>query len=728
MRILKIAVYVAAGLAALIVVAMLLIVLLVDPNHYRNDIERLAERQLGRPLSLDGELKLSVFPWLALQTGHASIGEAPGFGEEPFVSIREARVSAKLLPLLRGRFEVGAVRLAGARIRLLTDAQGRNNWDDLVARQASGQSVAAASDGAAPPPIIIAGLEIRDAALLIENRREGTRRAVRDFNLKTGRLQSGEPFDFTAGFVLEQEASFSIKVHVVTHITADLERNVYRLAEPEIDVTLSGPEYPREGLPFQVRAGVLEADIGRKRYQLDGLSVATRWKGDGFPSAGVPIALQAKVSDLDLAAQTLELTDVDLNVAGAQLGGRLHGAGILDAPRISGPLTLAPISPREWLPRLGIELPLTRDPEVFKHLSFSSQVTLDKSSAQFTDMVMQLDDTTAKGMLGVADFDTMALRFDLDVDRLDADRYLAPPQEGAGGPRDETPMPLPLEALRKLDARGQLRVQEAVFAGIRFTQLRLGVNARDGKVRFHPAEASMYGGRYNGDIGIDAAGKEAQVTLDEHVSGVDFAPLFKDFFDSERVSGKGSANIKASGRGRTSDDIVRTLNGSLDFSVTDGALEGADLWYEIRRARALLKQETVPARSGPARTPFTAATGSGVIRGGVLSNDDLRVAMQYLQVSGQGTMDIPAETLDYRLLATVMKIPRESALGEEMQEVIDAEIPVTVTGPFADLKVRPDVEGYLKGRVKERVEQEKQKVEEKIREKLGDKLQDLFKR
>jgi AsmA protein len=341
---------------------------------------------------------------------------------------------------------------------------------------------------------------------------------------------------------------------------------------------------------------------------------------------------------------------------------------------------------------------------------------------------MQLDDTTAKGMLGVADFDAMALRFDLDVDRLDADRYLAPPQEGAGGQQDDTPAPLPLEALRKLDARGQLRVQEAIFAGIKFTQLRLGVNARDGKVRFHPSEASMYGGRYRGDIGIDATGKEARVTLDEHISSVDFAPLFKDFFESERVSGKGSANIKVSGTGRTTDDIMRTLDGSLDFAVADGALEGADLWYEIRRARALLKQEAAPARSGPVRTPFTELTGSGVIRQGVLSNDDLKVAMQYLKVAGKGTLDIPAETLDYRLVATVMKIPRESALGEEMQEMVDAEIPVTVTGPLADLKVRPDVEGYLKGRVKERVEQEKEKIEEKIKEKLGDKLQDLFKR
>ena len=97
------------------------------------------------------------------------------------------------------------------------------------------------------------------------------------------------------------------------------------------------------------------------------------------------------------------------------------------------------------------------------------------------------------------------MRFDLSVDRINADRYLPPPVEEPAKPAaDEPPTPIPVETLRNLNARGQLQVGEAIFAGIKFTKLRLGVNARDGKVRFNPSEASMYGGNYSGDIGIDA--------------------------------------------------------------------------------------------------------------------------------------------------------------------------------------------------------------------------------
>ena len=114
------------------------------------------------------------------------------------------------------------------------------------------------------------------------------------------------------------------------------------------------------------------------------------------------------------------------------------------------------------------------------------------------------------------------------------------------------------------------------------------------------------------------------------------------------------------------------------------------------------------------------------MKNGVLSNNDLNVAMQYLKVTGQGVVDLPQSTLDYKLLATVLKIPREGADAAQMQDLVDAQIPVKVTGALADPKVRPDIQGYLKDEVKKRTDKEIDKVEEKLKDKLGDKLKDIF--
>ena len=454
MRLLKIAAYTVGGLLALLMLAAVLIVVFVDPNDYRDNISAAVERETGRKLTLTGDLKLSVIPWIALETGAATLSDAPGFGDEPFVSIESARVSVRLWPLLRGKLEVGKVALKGARIRLITDASGRENWADLGERN---RAEPAPADQPARVPTI-AGLEIIDAAITMENLQDKSRQVVRDFNLETGRFESGQPFALKTGFVFDQDATLSVKVHLATTVTADLERNTHRLAEPEIDVTVSGQGYPPDGVPVQIRAKSLTADIGRKAYQLDGLQLNTRWKGDGFPADGVPVEVQAQQLTANLADQTLQLTELAAVVADARLHGELSGQEILDAPRVEGPLRLDPVSPREWLPKLGIQLPQTRDPAVFKTLSFASNVKVTKTSADLGDVKLQLDDTTATGSLGVASFDTKALRFNLNVDRINADRYLAPPtpeaEQKAAKQDKKPPIDIPVEALRNLERAG----------------------------------------------------------------------------------------------------------------------------------------------------------------------------------------------------------------------------------------------------------------------------------
>src|SRR5690606_7835039 len=219
MRIAKIAALVIGGLLALIVLALVLIVVFVDPNDYRDDIERIVERETGRKLTLEGDLSLSVFPWLALQTGPASLADAPGFGDEPFVAIQGARLSVRVWPLLRGKVEVGTVTLDSPQIRLITDANGRNNWDDLGESDAPEPS---SSEPSAPVEIpTVAGLTIPTASVTVENQQENSRRVLRDFNLTTGRLASGEPFDLETDFTFDQDASLSLAVKMTSEITSD---------------------------------------------------------------------------------------------------------------------------------------------------------------------------------------------------------------------------------------------------------------------------------------------------------------------------------------------------------------------------------------------------------------------------------------------------------------------------------------------------------------------------
>ena len=71
MRGLKVAGWAILGVIVLLVLASIAVVAFVDPNDYKDDIAKAVRDRTGRELKLDGNLSLSVFPWLAIETGHA---------------------------------------------------------------------------------------------------------------------------------------------------------------------------------------------------------------------------------------------------------------------------------------------------------------------------------------------------------------------------------------------------------------------------------------------------------------------------------------------------------------------------------------------------------------------------------------------------------------------------------------------------------------------------------
>ncbi|MDE2220242.1 MAG: AsmA family protein [Gammaproteobacteria bacterium] len=685
MRILRYALIGFGAVLLLLAAALAYVLVFFDPNAHKQELAQLVREQTGRELSVPGELKLRLYPWLAIEVGRATLGNAPGFGAEPMLEFDHARLGVKLLPLLRREIEIGAVTVESPTIRLAVDAAGHDNWSDLG--QGKGQETGPASGPA--PKFSVASMRIVDGTLRYLDRKGGTDIAVRNFNLETGALRPGQAFDLQLGGTVRQAKGLEVQIDLRGQATLDTAASRYQLAKPEVKLQL---------------------------------------KGSGFPAEGLPVELRFAGIDADLKAQTLKLPGMEVRAAGATLTGALQGTRILDAPAIGGPVQLASIPLRALLDKFGIRLPATRDPAVFGACAFSGTLAASGKSIMLSGLRLRVDDTTATGRAGIGDLDTTALDFDLHVDRINADRYLAPAPATPAQPQAAAapPTPLPVALLRGLDMHGALTVGQAVFAGLQYQNLRVGLNAADGRVRVYPSEAQMYGGQYSGDIGIDATGKLARVSFDEHVTGVDFAPLFHDMFETRRVSGRGNAAIRASAVGADSAALLRTLTGTVEFHVDNGALEGADLWYEIRRARALLKQEPIPARTGPERTPFTAVSATGRITNGVLANDDLIAALQYLQVKGHGTADIAAGTLDYHLEATVQKIPDNAADAAGAGDLSGYAIPVTVTGSFGAPKVRPDLAGLVKARMQQEIDKKKDELKQKLQDKLQDKLKGLF--
>jgi AsmA protein len=661
-----------ASLVALALLLLLAVALFVNPNYYKGRIEQQVKKSTGRELTLQGDIKLALFPWIALELGPASLGNPEGFGAEPFLSVQKAALRVRLLPLLRKQLQVGRIEIEGLDLRLKKNAAGKGNWQDFVQRQAP--SPARETGGASENLEELAGIEISRSRVSFEAI------TISNLNVAIGNLA--------------QHAAVPVK------------------ASFDFD---SGPG--GNALSF-TSAFTVTPDMSAKRFDLAGvtLSGTLQLKSD---SRSLPWEFVAHSVEVDLAAQTLKAPEFSAQAGPARLSGSMTGEKILDAAAIEGSLKLEPLVLREFLARIGVEPPKTRDEKVLSKLALSGRFSYALKTLRLTQLDMQLDDSQLRGSLALAAAQTPSTEFDLNVDRIDADRYRAP--QSADAKAAQTPshpveksVELPSAALKALDAKGSFSIGSATIAGMSLTNLKLGFNAHDGVVHLSPIKANLYGGEYAGDITYDAHGSTPRLVLAQEFTGVDMAPLLKDSIKSSRLSGRGNASVRLEGQGRTSDALIKDLSGHGQTDLIDGAVTGVDLWFEISRAQALLKQQTLPSGSDDHRTKFDSCKMSVDIAGGVATTRDMMIASQFLRVTGTGTANLLTQGIDYHIVATILKAP-PSAHGPDLSQLTLAGIPVEITGTISEPKVRPDLAGMFKANVKQKLEQT-----------LKSKLQGLF--
>ena len=112
-------------------------------------------------------------------------------------------------------------------------------------------------------------------------------------------------------------------------------------------------------------------------------------------------------------------------------------------------------------------------------------------------------------------------------------------------------------------------------------------------------------------------------------------------------------------------------------------------------------------------------TATGVVQEGVMRNEDFAAELPFIRLTGKGSVDIAAATVNYGLRARVLEKPdaMQGATPEEIEDFTKVVVPVKITGKLSSPKVSPDVEDLLR-----------EQVEEQLKEKLQDKLKDLFDR
>ena len=676
-RLLKIILLVVAGFIGLLVIGAVALFLFFDPNDFRDDISTQVKEATGRDLVIEGDLSLSVFPWIAVDIGRTQLGNAEGFGDKPFLSFEEARLSVRLAPLLfQQTVTIGTVTLNSLILYLEVAANGKSNWDDL-APSGEVESTDEASDG---QTLDIAEIRLSDASIFFHDRQAGTNTTITGLSLSTSSILAGEPFEFNAEFDFTAEPA-----------------GVSGLMGFSSTMTIS------EG---NEQLAVRDLSIGG---HLNGVAAET-----------TEYRLSTPAIDIDLPANRVTMAKTELSLLGLDMSADVEPFSYsVMQPKIT--LVVEPFSLKALFRTLGVDEPPTADPKALTQVYFSARAEVGATRVALTSLTLQLDDTKMSGQLSVPVTEQGKYQFDLSADSIDLDRYMAPAGAGSSASAaSEDDIEIPVDMIRALQGSGTLRLDRANLSGMTFENMELGVTGANGLLRMHPITADLFEGTYKGDVRINAASDTPSISVNEKVEGVQLGPLAKAMFDQENITGTIDGSFQLSGSGINMSSIRRDLDGTMAFSLADGAWEGIDVWHQLRSAYASFKQRPAPEPRLPARTEFSKVRVSGPVKDGVFSNDNLLVELPFLQMTGNGTVDLAEGRVDYSIQARVLEQPEfvDPASETELNDFTKAVIPLKVTGPLAEPRIRPDIEGMLRAEVKRAVEKEGERLKKRLLDKL----------
>jgi len=543
---------ISAGIVVAVFVALALILTLVfDPNQYKPEIIKLVKEKTGRDFKIEQKIGWSFFPRLGIEAGGVELGNAAGFGKDPFARVEAAGVHVAFLPLLTGRIEVSSVYLRGVKVNLAKNPAGKTNWDDLVPAEGKKPPVPEKKEPARLPVegLTVGRLEVRNANLVWRDQQAGSTLAVRNLDLTTSKFVANEPMDLALGFELERDHAAPIKAALKSRLTA--------------------------------------------------------------------------------SADALKLANVDLKV----------------------------------------------------------------------------DDSRLTGSIDIRNFASPAIRFDLALDKIDLDRYLASGTPavapGKAAPADQ-PVEVSLSMLRSLDVNGKFQIGALSAFGLKSTDAKVVVNAKNGLIALGPNSAKLYQGNYRGETVLDARGKTLQLKLDEKLNGVQIGPMLKDMKLFDYYSGAGNIALKLTAQGFDANAIKRSLNGNASVSIKDGRIDGVDLGKALKtvfgKGDTLTKiTQLVPAQGD--HTVFGQMSGTFQVKNGVANNNDLVMRAVDFSATGKGYADLGNDKMDYRLFL--------ANTGNEGQKC--KTLPLRISGAFAKLSYEPDYGLLLECQAKKQLDKSLEK-------------------
>lgn len=668
----------------------------IPSSVYREKIETVAEAALGRDVTINGDIKLRLFPKITASAGETTIANPDGFGDTDFASMTELRAAVKILPLLSQKVEIDEFILVDPKLSLVKLKNGKDNWTFAPAKPSAPKQEDSPTPSSGEG--VQAGLgDVRlvNGNLSFDDQQAGQSHKLENLNIVVKLPEINGPLavdgdGIADGLTFNINADVSNLQKLLEGVSTPIKAKFNtELANTDID----GNIVMGDAIGLDL---IANADVGNLQALADFLKVeipGTKALGKAKLSAKIGGQVGAlKLSDV-IFNHTSDLLKVDFKGA-ANVGEEIAFKGDLDfkAPDL-----------RSLAKSADIVLP---EGDIYRIFSLSGSTQGSLQSVSLTTAKLQFDDISGDGNIRLnLSGAKPKITGNLTTNVIDATKYAAAsgateePKSSSkktDGWQDAT---LDLSPLKAVDADLKIEAAGLKFQSIDIGKTTLNTTLINGKLVADLAETSLYGGNGKAKIVADASAATPKIQMVANLNALNAAPFLGALANFDQVEGVGGFNITLDGSGASMADIMSSLSGSGAFKFDDGAIKGLNAAQLLRSASDFLSTGAIPtALSDEQETDFTEFAAAFNIQNGVASTKDFSFETPGLQIPGKGELDLGNRTLSLSMF------PKS---GDKSLGINGFAPPIKISGGWNKLSVGLD-QDWLKEQLTQELANEAQ--------------------
>jgi uncharacterized protein involved in outer membrane biogenesis len=718
-----------------------------------------AEQALGRKVAV-GEIEATLLGGIGVRLSDFVLGDDPAYSKGDFLRAKDLQINLKLWPLLKKQFQVKRVILREPKIEIIRNRKGDFNFSTLGKKDTEKKFEEGAKEKKERAPassrFLVSLVDMSGGTLRYRDQRGGAPVELKQLDLILGDLDFDRPLSVElAASLFSNKQNLKVKTRVGPFPSSGDQNRLpldglmsvdpldiasLQAALPSIndvlpsDLRLSGifriKEIKFKGTPRElVFTAGLDASEGAIRYgrvfsKPHGIAFTLTAEGKYTASSLTLRRANTKLHNLELAARgelgfgespelnfTVDTQPASLEgwekiispIAGYQLTGKMEarvslrgrmGRGI--APEIVGALNLTEASAKP-----------PGFPKAIKDLN--AKITFTGQRADVKETSLSLGTSRIQLAAAIDKFSPLTLTYKLSTPELRPADFQASLAE-----ERQT------DVIKNLRSEGRLVTQngdvtyhaklissEGTLYKIRYKDLDTDLTLANKVASIRNLRANAMGGslQVDGEYAFDSS--IPRFSIASRVRGVDVKELYSTLSPkAERdVRGRLNADMKATGKGQSWEEINPTLNGQgeaevlqgalLNFNIAEATLTGITgvpgLTQMINPRLRQKYPETFQAKD----TEFKEMNALFDLAGGRINVKSLRIAAADYSVQGKGWADFDRK-VDFR--SVLMFSQRLSAdLGDSAREVRylfnnqnQLEIPFALTGRLPNVKPKPD--------------------------------------